>query len=47
MRPTNRIMLLLAGVLLLFPLAVAAENSKDFGEYVIHYNAMATDFLPP
>ena len=47
MRPTNRIMSLLAGVLLLFPLAVVAENSKDFGEYVIHYNAMATDFLPP
>lgn len=47
MHPTNRMISLLSGVLLLFPLAIAAENSKDFGEYVIHYNAMATDFLPP
>jgi len=34
-------------MLLLFPLSGAAENSKDFGQYVLHYNAMATDFLPP
>jgi len=27
--------------------AVQAENSKDFGDYVIHYNALATDMLPP
>jgi len=47
MRPVNCIMSLLAGMLLIFPLAVAAENSKDFGQYVIHYNAMATDFLSP
>jgi len=38
---------LLSGLLLLSPLAIASENSKDFGQYVIHYNAMATDFLPP
>lgn len=24
-----------------------AENSKDFGEYVVHYNALGTDFLSP
>ncbi|MDH3525908.1 MAG: DUF4426 domain-containing protein [Gammaproteobacteria bacterium] len=24
-----------------------AENSKDFGEYVVHYNALSTDMLPP
>ena len=30
MRPVNCIMSLLAGMLLIFPLAVAAENSKDF-----------------
>jgi hypothetical protein len=32
---------------LLSPLSVLAENSKDFGDYVIHYNALATDMLPP
>jgi hypothetical protein len=24
-----------------------ADNSKDFGDYVIHYNALATDLLTP
>ena len=24
-----------------------AENSKDFGEYVVHYNALSTDMLAP
>lgn len=47
MRPSNRISSLLTAVILLLPLAVTAENSKDFGEYVIHYNALATDVLPP
>ncbi|HAJ91160.1 MAG TPA: DUF4426 domain-containing protein [Gammaproteobacteria bacterium] len=47
MQSVNRMLSLLAGMLLLFPLAATAENSKDFGQYVIHYNAMATDFLPP
>ena len=28
-------------------LSVLAENSEDFGDYVIHYNALATDMLPP
>jgi hypothetical protein len=32
---------------LLSPLSVLAENSQDFGDYVIHYNALATDMLPP
>jgi hypothetical protein len=32
---------------LLSPLSVLAENSEDFGDYVIHYNALATDMLPP
>jgi hypothetical protein len=26
---------------------VQADNSQDFGEYVIHYNALATDMLTP
>jgi hypothetical protein len=38
---------LLAGLLLLLPLTTSAENSKTVGQYVIHYNALATDVLPP
>ena len=26
---------------------VQADNSQDFGDYVVHYNALATDMLPP
>ena len=47
MRPVNfliRWFLLLA---LLSPASVLAENSQDFGNYVIHFNALATDMLPP
>ena len=32
---------------LLLPLGASAENSQDFGDYVLHYNALATDMLPP
>jgi hypothetical protein len=34
-------------LILLSPVGALAENSKDFGDYVIHYNALATDMLPP
>jgi hypothetical protein len=47
MRPSNRITALLTAVMLLSPLTLTAENSKEFGQYVIHYNALATDVLPP
>ena len=47
MHPVNRLITLLAGMLLLYPLAGLAENSKEFGQYVIHYNALATDVLSP
>ena len=26
---------------------VHADNSQDFGDYVVHFNALATDTLPP
>jgi hypothetical protein len=29
------------------PLPVQAEQARDFGDYVVHYNALATDFLAP
>jgi hypothetical protein len=32
---------------LLSPPSALAENSQDVGDYVIHYNALATDMLPP
>lgn len=41
---------LISGLFLLAflsPLSGLAENSRDFGDYVIHYNALATDMLPP
>jgi hypothetical protein len=47
MHPVKQTFSWLAGLLLLLPLTVDAENSKDFGQFVIHYNAMATDVIPP
>ncbi len=29
------------------PVLGQAENSKDFGEYVVHFNALSTDMLSP
>ena len=46
MHPVKQTFSWLAGLLLLLPLTVNAENSKDFGQFVIHYNAMATDMVP-
>ena len=28
-------------------LSVHAENSRDFGDYVVHFNSLATDMLTP
>jgi hypothetical protein len=42
--------LLTSTVLLLalsFPLNSAAQQSQDFGEYVVHYNALSTRLIPP
>ncbi|MGD2136696.1 MAG: DUF4426 domain-containing protein [Gammaproteobacteria bacterium] len=48
MSPRRFLACWLAGVALLLPLAAAAaENMEDFGDYVIHFNAMPTDMLPP
>ena len=37
---------LLGSLLFLTALTGHAENSKDFGQYVVHFNALATDQLP-
>jgi len=34
-------------ILLAFWLPAQAENSQDFGDYVVHYNALNTDLLAP
>lgn len=47
MHPVKQVLSWLLGLALLLPISASAENSKDFGEYVIHYNAMATDMVPP
>ncbi|MCG6899013.1 MAG: DUF4426 domain-containing protein [Gammaproteobacteria bacterium] len=47
MHPVKQVASWLFGLVLLLPISAIAENSKDFGEYVIHYNAMATDMVPP
>jgi Domain of unknown function (DUF4426) len=47
MRPVNFLYTWFLLSTLLSPLNALAENSQDFGDYVIHYNALATDMLPP
>jgi hypothetical protein len=47
MRPKNILIPWFLLLTLLAPISTLAENSKDFGDYVIHYNALATDMLPP
>ena len=47
MRPERQVFSWLVGLALLLPISASAENSKDFGDFVIHYNAMATDMVPP
>lgn len=31
----------------LMPLSLLAQQSQDFGEYVVHYNALNTNLIPP
>jgi hypothetical protein len=39
---------LATGVLLAaVALSAQAQNAQDFGDYVVHYNALTTDFLTP
>ena len=38
---------LLLLVLLSVPLSSLAQQSQDFGEYVVHYNALNTNLIPP
>lgn len=48
MRKTMTTIALAVGALLaIVALPTRAENSQDFGDYVVHYNALTTDFLTP
>lgn len=45
MRQLTCALLLVAG--LLFTATGMAQQSQDFGDYVVHYNALNTNMLPP
>ena len=46
-KPAVNRMLILWVVTLLAPAAANAERSQDFGEHVVHFNAISTHFLAP
>lgn len=48
MHNTNKLLQLLClACLFLTAVAARAENSQDFGDYVVHFNALTTDLLSP
>lgn len=48
MRYTNKLPQLFGLVCLcLLAVSARAENSQDFGDYVVHFNALTTDILQP
>lgn len=47
MRKTRFAQLLGLCLMLVIGLSARAENSQDFGDYVVHFNALTTNFLPP
>lgn len=48
MHKTNKFLqLLYLACLCLAAVSVRAENSQDFGDYVVHFNALTTDLLQP
>ena len=43
-----RVLLVCWSLLLMgLPVTVSAERSQDFGDYVVHFNALGTRLLPP
>jgi hypothetical protein len=48
MQHTNKFLHLFGlACLCLIALSARAENSQDFGDYVVHFNALTTDILQP
>jgi len=40
-------MSLLLGATLLYPVGSEAQQSQDFGDFVVHYNALNSSLIPP
>lgn len=47
MRPILHVTTVLFALALLLTAPARAENIQDFGDYVVHYNALTTDMIPP
>lgn len=48
MKNSNKLLQLLClTCVFLLALNARAESSQDFGDYVVHFNALTTDLLPP
>ena len=43
----NNLLPFLFSILIAITGTVHAENSQDFGDYVVHFNALNTNHLPP
>ncbi|TCK17126.1 uncharacterized protein DUF4426 [Thiogranum longum] len=43
----NTLLPFLFGALITLSGVASAENSQDFGDYVVHFNALNTNYLPP
>ncbi len=43
----NKLLACLLGIFMIFTGNASAENSQDFGDFVVHFNALRTDILPP
>lgn len=47
MNKANFLLFVAALFLALLPFRSQAVQSQDFGEFIVHYNALTTDMLPP
>ena len=43
----SKLLAFLFSILIAYCAGAAAENSQDFGDFVVHFNALGTDMLPP
>lgn len=43
----SKLLAFLFSILIAYCGGAAAENSQDFGDFVVHFNALGTDMLPP
>ena len=43
----RQLLIATAVLILALPVTASAERSQDFGDFVVHFNAISTRFLPP